>query len=112
MILLCYSIFDTATQAYNTPWFMTRRQEAERAFRELVNDRNVQIGRTPEDYILFEVGEFDTSTGVLAEHTKPEKLGRGNEFVVDQAKVDQFCDAMEKTLGTEEVPSILKEQAS
>lgn len=63
MKLNSYTIFDTATGAYMRPFFMLADGQAERAFLDLANDPEHEIGKHPEDYYLMRNGIFDDQTG-------------------------------------------------
>jgi hypothetical protein len=60
-----YSIFDTASGAYMRPFFMAADNAAVRAFCDLANDSEHEVGRHPKDYILCRLGMFDDNKGDL-----------------------------------------------
>lgn len=62
MILKAYSIKDIYADFAN-PFFMSNEALAMRTFANLANDDNTVIGRNPECYQLYYLGEFDTETG-------------------------------------------------
>lgn len=61
MILKCFSVLDGAVGAYMAPFFMRSVGEAERWFTDAANDQTSSICKHPEDFELFQVGEFDDS---------------------------------------------------
>ncbi len=69
-----FSVFDSAVKAYAEPWFAPSIEFAIRAFREAVNGENTQVGKFPEDYVLFHIGSFDVATGELSSDG-PTSLG-------------------------------------
>lgn len=73
MDLLMFSIFDVATKNFNTPFFMTTEAEAVRSVRHLVNDENTTLSKSPMDYYLYLVGNFDTDTAGI-DQDSPKKL--------------------------------------
>lgn len=82
MKLIAYSIFDKAAAAYNTPFFMHNKALAIRAFQDNVNSTEENnISKHPEHFSLFEVGEYDDSTGVITAHEKPEIISTALELV-------------------------------
>lgn len=75
-----FCVYDSKAECYGTPFFMPTRGMAERAFGNLVNDPQSSIHRNPEDFTLYEVGEFDDSTGVV-NATLPVNLGIALKFI-------------------------------
>lgn len=66
------SIRDTKAAFYNVPLMVTNTtEEAVRSFGELATDSRTSIARHPEDYDLYEIGEFDDQTGVIASYDAP-----------------------------------------
>ena len=59
MLHKIFSVFDSKAELYLTPFFMKTKGEAVRGFEDVANDKNSAIGRHPEDYTLFELGEYD-----------------------------------------------------
>ena len=78
MKLLMFSVYDTATQAYMRPFYAQTQKLAERMFDDLVMDQNQEVFRHPEDYSLFQVGEFDDSTGGIVS-INPKGIVRAHE---------------------------------
>ncbi len=67
-----FSIFDQKAKAYMTPFFMGEVGMATRTFTDMVNSPDHMIAKHPEDYVLFEVGQFDDTTGLLSAYDGPE----------------------------------------
>ena len=66
MILKVYSIYDKAAKAFNTPFFMHNKALAIRAFEDNVNSAEENnIGKHPEQFSLFCLGEYDDSKGTF-----------------------------------------------
>lgn len=63
MLLNAYSIFDNKALQYHAPFFVSTDGAAVRAFSDLANDLNSNIGRHPSDYSLFNVGFYDDQNG-------------------------------------------------
>lgn len=74
MILKAFSLLDTKTGAFGTPFFMHHAAAAIRACVDLGGDLSTTVGRHPADYALVEVGTFDDQTGVL-HAIPPHNLG-------------------------------------
>lgn len=60
-----YSIRDSKADIYHIPFFKNTHGEAERDFSQIANDEKSTISKYPEDFDLYYVGEYDTSTGKI-----------------------------------------------
>lgn len=58
-----FSIRDNAADAYMQPWFSRNVETARREVSEAVNSGDHQFARHAHDYALWEIGEFDETTG-------------------------------------------------
>ena len=67
-----FCIFDQKAKAYMTPFFMSEVGMATRSFTDMVNKEDHPLASHPEDYVLFEVGQFDDTTGLLSAYDGPE----------------------------------------
>jgi hypothetical protein len=65
MILKAFSLLDTKTGQFNTPFFMNHLGMAIRAVSDLGQDKSTIVGRHPSDFALMEVGTFDDTNGML-----------------------------------------------
>lgn len=65
MILKAYSVYDRKTLQYHPPFFASTDGAAVRSFGDLANDLNTNVGRHPNDYVLFCIGEFDDQKGAM-----------------------------------------------
>lgn len=72
-ILQAYSVFDKAIGAFARPWYAAARGEAMRLFMDAVNDPASPFHKHPEDFILFQCGEFEDGTGIFSSHD-PERV--------------------------------------
>lgn len=80
MVLKVLAVYDSKVEAYLSPFFMRSRGEALRGFESAVNDPQTSFCRYPADYTLFEIGEFDESTGRIAPHQAYVDLGNAVQF--------------------------------
>ena len=87
MKLLVFSVFDVAVKAFGTPFYARTKGEALRGFSQACNNREHEFFKHAPDFQLFELGEFDDSTG----------------FVVCQSPV-RVIGALECLVGDEVVP--------
>lgn len=69
MNLNAYAIYDRKTLAYFPPFYAVTDGAAVRSLADLVGDPNTNVGRHPNDYVLYNVGIFDDSKGALIAHS-------------------------------------------
>lgn len=75
MILKMFAVYDSKVGAYMAPFFMQSSGQALRAFIDTAQDKETQIGKHPEDFTLFELGEYDDSCASLHQLDVPTSLG-------------------------------------
>ena len=80
MIYKIFSVYDSKAQIYTNPFYQHNQQMAMRTFSDAINHPEHQFARNPEDYTLFEVGEFNDETGEVQDAILIS-LGNGLEFV-------------------------------
>lgn len=80
-----FAVFDQAAAAYMQPFFMIARGQAVRVFSDMARDVATNIGRHPEDFTLFYLGEFDDEKGQFVVPSTPVSLGKASEFLARQA---------------------------
>lgn len=68
MILHMYAIRDIKARVYHAPFFQRSVVEAVRMFTQLINDPQTFISKYPEDYELFELGDFSDDDGKWGVH--------------------------------------------
>ncbi len=59
MKLKIFTVYDTKALAYLPPFFLPNELMAKRVFGDMADDINHQFGKHPEDYSLYEMGDFD-----------------------------------------------------
>lgn len=60
-----YTIRDAKTETYSQPFMQMTDGQASRTFSDMVNNPEHPIGKHPEDYVLFQIGEFDDNNSVI-----------------------------------------------
>lgn len=72
--LKLFAVYDHKVGAYMAPFTMRSSGEAERAFRDTVNDPSTVFYKHAEDFTLFRIGWFGVSTGCLVAPPSPEPM--------------------------------------
>lgn len=78
--LKMYSVHDAKAEAYLQPFCTKTRGLASRMFTNTVNDENTEFWKHPEDYTLFEIGEYDENSGQLVPHEVHVPIGKALDF--------------------------------
>lgn len=79
MKLIIAALYDSASQAFSRPFFVTHAGQAMRGFMDGVNrESESDVYRHPDDFTLFELGTFEDSTGQFETHA-PVQLMRGKD---------------------------------
>lgn len=82
--LRLYSLYDSAVGAYLRPFWADHKANAIRSVVNLVNDKSNNdnmVAAHPDQFTLFEIGEFDHVSGVFSSHKTPLSLGVCVEYV-------------------------------
>lgn len=66
-----FSVFDRKAEVFCPPYPAPTPGVAERQFKEAVNDPKTVINQNPEDFVLYEVFEFDDMTGLVIPRDAP-----------------------------------------
>ncbi len=80
MKTLMFAIYDAKTEAYLQPFFLPTVGSATRAFETACNDSNTQFFNNPEDYTLFQIGEFDQTSATVTDLVPNKPLGTAIEY--------------------------------
>lgn len=80
MKLIMVAIHDSMSESFGRPLFVRAFGEAERSFREVINDGRSDYAKHPAHFTLFEIGSFEDTTGVVTA-VVPRSLGNGATFV-------------------------------
>ncbi|WNK14699.1 MAG: nonstructural protein [Microvirus sp.] len=71
MNLNIYSVYDTKAQKYGVPFFLQNDLIAARSFTRAVNDPSTDLCAFPQDFTLYNVGEFDDGTALFKINETP-----------------------------------------
>lgn len=70
MKLNIYSIYDSAAGSYMNPFVMQSDAQALRAFTDIATDAEHDIGKHPEDYSVWYIGQFHQIKGELVSENR------------------------------------------
>lgn len=70
MKTILFAVYDAKAETFSAPYTIPKVELALRAFGEMVQDEETDIGKYPEDYQLLMLGEYDTDSGMI----EPERM--------------------------------------
>lgn len=76
-----FSVYDNKARAFSTPYYSVNRDVGIRHFERAINDPSVDFHHHPSDFTLFEIGEWDTESGVMSPHAQHVNLGLGAQYL-------------------------------
>lgn len=75
-----YAVYDMKMKLFLAPFVTRNSAVATRMFADSVNGENNVVAKHPEDFALYQIGEFDEESGLLVS-TQPVNLGLASQFV-------------------------------
>lgn len=60
-----YSVRDSKTEVFGQPFLQKAKGEAERSFQALANDPQTFVGKYPDDFDLYYLGQYDDHSGAF-----------------------------------------------
>lgn len=81
MKLKVFTVYDSKVEAFLQPFFAESRGAALRMWQETVNNAQTSIHKYPEDFTLFEIGEYYDDNARFENHVTPISLGLALEFI-------------------------------
>lgn len=82
MLTKICAVRDRAIDAFGQPMFVVAVGQAVRGFRDEVNNKQSAIGMHPEDYDLYEIGEYDDASGMIVP-CAPRMVAVGKDLVIN-----------------------------
>lgn len=76
-----FSVRDSKVDAFMRPFFAQTTGEGLRIWEDSVKSEGSGFQKHPDDYCLFEIGEFDSEKGLLSPLLQPMSLGLACEYV-------------------------------
>lgn len=58
-----FSLYDSKAEAFGSPVMYPTEGMAVRALKDVVNDSKTTVGQHPEDYIMYQIADYDDSKG-------------------------------------------------
>ena len=77
---MIFACLDVKASAFGNPFTSTNRGTAIRDFANAVRDTGSQVNKNPEDFMLYEIGSFDDSVGLIEAYNVPEVIAHGTQF--------------------------------
>lgn len=84
MKLKAYAVYDTKVKNYTRPLYHRNAAEAIRGFEAECNNPESQLNKFPQDFTLFEIGEWDDETAILTADIAHVSLGNALTFIKGQ----------------------------
>lgn len=81
MKLQVFSLYDKKTELYLMPVYAHNEGHVRRFFMSDFNNQNTSFNQFPEDYRLFQLGEYDDKTGALIPLPQPRLCCEGIDLV-------------------------------
>jgi hypothetical protein len=75
-----FSVFDSKSKVFSTPFFSHNINTALRDFAHASNDKSTDLYRYSTDYTLFHIGSFDEDSGIINSFN-PVSLGLAVSFI-------------------------------
>lgn len=81
MKLGVFSVFDDKAAVYTQPFYFPVKGQAIRMFSDAAEDDKFPFKKHPEDYSLYQLGEFDDVSGKLTALPEPLFIIRATDFL-------------------------------
>lgn len=86
-----FTIWDAKGRAFDTAILVQRTtEEALRSFQSIVKNPETMLGKYPEDYFLYELGEFDQHTASFFLYPAPVNLGSAAQYSTPNGNVEKI----------------------
>lgn len=91
MKLVMSCVWDVKGEVFSQPWFHSTPAAAVRTFNDLVNspERGGMMNSHPEDYQLFQMGEWDDNSGKFSTLDIPKHLVSGSSITNERQAIDR-----------------------
>lgn len=75
-----YSIYDVKGEIYGNPFYAPNRGLGIRIFAEIAQDGRTTLCRFPDDFVLFEIGEFENTACSFTLLAAPIRIGSARDL--------------------------------
>lgn len=86
MVTKMFTVFDSKSKAFGVPFFMPTVGMALRAFKDLASDPQTLLYRHPDDFSLYQIGEYDDANATVTNKTPLQMLAVASEFKLMETK--------------------------
>lgn len=83
-----FSVYDVKAQHFQNPFTDSSVASALRGFSIAVSEPKSVLNMFPDDFALFELGEFDKNSGAIKTHASPVNLGSGRSVLQNAPQTD------------------------
>lgn len=80
MIVKVFSLYDSKAKMFGPPFFMQTRGMAVRALSDLVKDSQSMVCRHPDDFVMYQIGEFNDQDAVFKNQNPHELVSMASDF--------------------------------
>jgi len=84
MVNKLFSVHDTVAKTFIQPFCVPSVAIAIRHFTNCANDKQTDIGRNPSDFVLYELGEFDTDLGNIVVLQPMVNHGPASNYIIKE----------------------------
>lgn len=74
MIAKAFALRDIKADAFGSPFFLPNENIAKRLLAEWAQDKRSEVGKYPNDFVMFEIGTFDNESGKLSPLVPPSMV--------------------------------------
>lgn len=74
MIYKSFTVYDSKIEEFLPPFFCRSMGEAVRIMTNMCSDKNHDFYKYSSDYVLFEIGSYDTKAGIFDNLPGPKSL--------------------------------------
>lgn len=79
--LLIFASYDMKAKMWSKPMTAGSTGLMTRSWQDIANDKNHPVGQHPEDYCLYQIGEYNDNTGELIPLKAHVSLGQASGYV-------------------------------
>lgn len=96
MMFKVFSMWDEKAKCFLPPFVLPQTGQAVRAVADCVRDPNHQFGKNPHDYALFQVAQWDDSSGLFTAQDMTELVVTGAQLIPREGAVAPSLNVVKK----------------